>query len=82
LKKLIEEILDFKNALGLQTLQTADLFPVEGKNILLALEMSKNILFSLKKVEKHTILAGQEGGGQVPSLFLPCGRPCLQFNLI
>jgi len=40
--------------------------------------MHKNILFSFKKVKKHTILAGQ-GGGQVPPLALPCGRPCWQY---
>jgi len=34
--------------------------------------MAKNILFSFKKVKKHTILAGQ--GGQEPPLALPCGR--------
>jgi len=49
-------------------------FPEGGKNILFALKMPKNILFSFKKVEKHTILVGQ--GGQVPSLALPWGRPC------
>jgi len=37
--------------------------------------MPKNILFTFKKVEKHTILAGQ--GGQETPLALPCGRSCL-----
>jgi len=46
-----------------------------GKNILFALKMPKNILFSFKKVKKHTILVGQ--GGQKPPLALPCGRPCV-----
>jgi len=48
-------------------------FPGGGKNILFALKTPKNILFSPKKVKKHTILAGQ--GGQGPPLALPCGRP-------
>jgi len=43
-----------------------------GKNVLFPKKL-KNILFSFKKVEKHTILAGQ--GGQEPPLALPCGRP-------
>jgi len=43
-----------------------------GKNILFALKMLKNILFSFKKVEKHTILASQEGpGGNCPLLPSP-----------
>jgi len=37
-----------------------------GKNILFAFKILKNILFSLKKVEKHTILASQ-GGASAPS---------------
>jgi len=40
-----------------------------GVRILFALKMFKNILFSFKKVKKHTILVGQ--GGQVPPLALP-----------
>jgi len=36
--------------------------------------MAKNILFSFKKVEKHTISAGQGGGGASAPLALPCGR--------
>jgi hypothetical protein len=35
----------------------------------------KSILFSFKKVEKYTILAGQGEMGQVPPLALPCGGP-------
>ncbi len=38
----------------------------------------KTYYFSLKKVKKHTILAGQ--GGQGPPLALPCGRPCMLPN--
>jgi len=37
--------------------------------------LPKNILFSFEKVKKHCLLAGQGGGGQVPPLALPCGRP-------
>jgi len=37
-----------------------------GKNILFALKMPQNILFSFKKVKKHTILACQ-GGARDPS---------------
>ena len=37
-----------------------------GKNIQFALKMPKNILFSTKKVEKHTILSSQ-GGASAPS---------------
>jgi len=37
-----------------------------GKNILFALKTPKNILFSSKKSQKHTILAGQ-GGSRAPS---------------
>jgi len=33
--------------------------------------MPKNILFSFKKVEKHTILVGQGGGGKSPLLPSP-----------
>jgi len=52
-----------------------------GKNILLAQKMPENILFSFKKVKKHTIFIqksqktyyfGRPGGrGQVPPLALP-----------
>jgi len=46
-----------------------------GKNIQFALKMPRNIPFSFKEVEKHTILAGKGGGGQVPPNAFPCGRP-------
>jgi len=46
-----------------------------GQKHTIGLKMPENILFSFKKVKKHTILAGQ--GGQVPPLALPCGRPCI-----
>jgi len=42
----------------------------------LPLKIPKNITFSSKKVEKHTILAGQGGGqGQGPPLALSSRRP-------
>jgi hypothetical protein len=51
-------------------------FSRDGKNILFALKKLKVILFSFKKIDKHTFLVGQgRGGGQVPPLALPCGRP-------
>jgi hypothetical protein len=51
------------------------------QNILFSLKMPLNILFSFKKkVQKHTILAGQ--GGQVPPLALPCGRPYFRVKII
>jgi len=59
---------------------SADFFPGEGKifqvwqKYTISLKMAKNILFSFKKVEEHTILA--KGGGQVPPLALPCECPC------
>jgi hypothetical protein len=62
---------------------STDFFPGEGKIFRGGggqkhtnyLKTPKNILFSSKKVKKHTILAGQ--GGQGPPLALPCGRPWL-----
>jgi len=48
-----------------------------GKTYYLPKNTPKKMLFSSKKVEKHTIVAGQEGGGQGPPLALPCGRPCM-----
>ncbi len=46
-----------------------------GQKHTICLKTPKNILFSSKKVKKHTILAGQ--GGQRTPLALPCGRPCM-----
>jgi len=34
-----------------------------------------------QKVKKHTISASQGGGGQVPPLAFPCGRPWFEFFL-
>jgi len=51
-------------------------FPGGDKNILFAKKMPKNMLFSFKKVKKHTILVWGGGGGQVPPLALPFGRSC------
>jgi len=45
-----------------------------GKNILFALKMFKNILFSFKKKSKNILFCAAKGG-QVPPLALPCGRP-------
>jgi len=40
-------------------------------------KMPKNILFSFKKVEKHTILASQGGGGKSPLLPSPAENTSL-----
>ena len=48
-------------------------FPGGGAKTYYLPKKHLNILFSSKKVKKHTILAGQ--GGQGPPLALPCGRP-------
>jgi len=45
-----------------------------SQNILFSQKNTK-MLFSLKKVEKHTILAGQGPRGAGPLFALPCGRP-------
>jgi len=51
-----------------------------GQKHTICLKNAKNILFSFKKVEKHTILAGQGGGGRVPPLALTCGRPRVEIH--
>jgi len=42
--------------------------------------MTKNILFSFKKIEKHTVLAGQ--WGQVPILALPADAHVLEEKIL
>ncbi len=52
-----------------------------GKNILFALRMPKNILFSFKKVKKHTILVGQGGGGASAPSYPPLRTLLIGVNL-
>jgi len=55
-----------------------------GKNIIFALKMLNNILFSFKKVEKHTILtpadAHDQQGSTSANFFLRYFAWCLNFN--
>ncbi len=61
---------------------SADFFPGEGKIFqggakiyYLPIKCLKTYNFLSKKSKKHTILVSQ-GGGAMPPLALPCGRPC------
>jgi len=50
------------NAIGLPPSMGARRLFSGGREAKFALKMRKNILFSFKKVNKHTILAGQVAG--------------------
>jgi len=55
---------------------TAVFFPGGGghKHTICLKNALKHTIF-FRKCRKHTISAGLGGGGQVPPLALPCGRP-------